>query len=102
MDTLGMIKGEIFMTGTPQTRKPKLPPTRPIKSKRDLERVMTITQRMRAQPKRDSEAELRLLALLAEMDKFEAQDDSDDDDSEAALYSGPGRRWTDDGGRDDR
>lgn len=90
------------MTGTTHTRKPKLPPVRPIKSKRDLERVLTITQRMRAQPKRDSEAELRLLALLAEMDKFESLDDADDDDDDASAYGGPRRRWTDDGGRDDR
>ncbi len=90
------------MPGTTHTRKLRLPPTRPIKSRQDLERVMTITQRMRAQPKRDSEAELRLLALLAEMDKFEAMDDSDDDDADASLYGGPRRRWTDDGGRDDR
>ena len=90
------------MPGTTHIRKPKLPPTRPIKSRQDLERVMTITQRMRAQPKRDSEAELRLLALLAEMDKFEAMDDSDDDDADASLYGCPRRRWTDDGGRDDR
>jgi hypothetical protein len=90
------------MTGTTQTRKHKPTLTRPIKSKRDLERVLTITQRMRAQPKRDTEAELRLQALLKEMDRFEdVADDADEDSSDVSSYGGPCRRWVDDG-RDDR
>lgn len=70
---------------------------RPIKSKHDYERALSVTQRLLAQPGRDTAAELRLQALLKEMDRFESVDeDAGDDLSDGALYGGPRRRWSDD------
>ena len=78
--------------------------TRTIKIKRDFDGAKTVVKRLSAAPKRDSAAELRLQALLAEMDRYEAtREDSNDDDSDfadASLYGGPRRRWVDEG-RDD-
>jgi hypothetical protein len=71
--------------------------TRPIKTKRDYERALSVTQELLAQPKRDTAAELRLQALLKEMDRFEeVGEDTDDDLSETSSYPGPERRWSDD------
>jgi hypothetical protein len=91
------------MPGATHTTKAKSKPslTRPIKSKRDYQEVMGITQRLLAQPKRETAAERRLQALLEEMDRFEAiNNDADDEDADAAHYGGPMRRSSDDG-RDD-
>jgi hypothetical protein len=78
--------------------------TRTIKIKRDFDGAKTVVKRLSAAPKRDSAAELRLQALLAEMDRYEAtREDGNDDDSDfadASLYGGPRRRWVDEG-RDD-
>lgn len=72
-------------------------PTRPIKTKRDYERALSVTQELLAQPKRDTEAELRLQALLKEMDRFEEiGEEADDDLSGTESYSGAPRRWSDD------
>lgn len=74
---------------------------RPIKSKRDYEQAMSITQRLLAHPNRDTEEEKRLKALLEEMDRFEeVDDDADDDFSDDSFQSGPRRRWSDEGGND--
>lgn len=74
---------------------------RPIKSKRDYEQAMSITQRLLAHPNRDTEEEKRLKALLDEMDRFEAVDeDSGDDFSDDSFQGGPRRRWSDEGGND--
>jgi antitoxin component HigA of HigAB toxin-antitoxin module len=71
--------------------------TRPIRNKRDLEAAMSVTQRLLAQPNRDTAAELRLKALLREMDRYEETEKTVDEDlSDAADYSGPNRRWSDD------
>jgi hypothetical protein len=69
---------------------------RPIKSKRDFEGASAVAKRLSAQATRDSAAELRLQALLREMDKFEEEDDPSTD-LEDHDYSGPRRRWSDDG-----
>jgi hypothetical protein len=70
---------------------------RPIGNKRDYERASVVVKRLSGQTKRDSAAELRLQALLRELDKF---DDGDDATGADALddyeYSGPRRRWSDD------
>ncbi len=75
--------------------------TRPITTKRDYDRTLSITQRLLAQPKLDTVAELRLQALLQEMDRFEAVDeDAGDDFSDDSLYGGPRKRWSDEGADD--
>lgn len=70
---------------------------RPIRSKRDYEGASAVAKRLSAQAARDSAAELRLQALLREMDKFEEDEDDSSADLEDHDYSGPRRRWSDDG-----
>ena len=71
---------------------------RPISSKRDFERASAVAKRLSGQPGADSAAELRLQALLREMDRFEETDDAASDDAlEEYDYAGPRRRWSDDG-----
>jgi hypothetical protein len=70
---------------------------RPIRSKRDFEGASAVAKRLSAQAARDSAAELRLQALLREMDKFEEEEDDPSADLEGHDYSGPRRRWSDDG-----
>jgi hypothetical protein len=78
--------------------------TRPIKTKRDFERALTVTQRLLAQPNRETAAELRLQALLKEMDRFEEVDHVDegagDDFADDSLHGGSRRRWSDEGADD--
>jgi hypothetical protein len=70
---------------------------RPIKTKRDFEGASGVVKKLSGQGDRDSTAEIRLKALLRELDKFEdAQEDSDDEPPEDIEYSGPRRRWSDD------
>ena len=89
------------MTGTTNPGKRSPGRTRPIKTRRDYEGALSASQRMLAYPQRDTAAELRLQALLKEMDRFEAlDDDAGDDPSDEALYGGPRRRWSDDGAAD--
>ena len=73
--------------------------TRPIKIQRDFDGAKKVAKRLSKAPKGDSAAEVRLQALLAEMDRYDAtlEDGSDDGDADASLYSGPQRRWADDG-----
>ena len=75
--------------------------TRPIKIRRDFDGAKTVVKRLSAARKRDSAAEIRLQVLLKEMYRFEEiADDADDDATDVADYSGPHRRWSDDGGDD--
>lgn len=91
-------KGD-FMTSPAKSGKGGRGSARPIKSKRDYEQAMSITQRLLAHPNRDTEEEKRLKALLEEMDRFEEVDDEDGDDfSDDSLQGGPRRRWSDEGG----
>jgi len=70
---------------------------RPIKTKRDFEGASGVVKKLSGQGDRDSTAEIRLQALLRELDKFEdAQEDSDVEGPEDIEYSGPRRRWSDD------
>jgi hypothetical protein len=81
--------------------------TRPIKSRRDYEGTLSVSQRLLAYSQRDTAAELRLQALLKEMDHFESvesikggEEDAADDLSGDAVYGGSRRRWSDDGADD--
>jgi hypothetical protein len=70
---------------------------RPIKTKRDFEGASGVVKRLSGQAARDSTAEIRLQALLRELDKFEEpEDDANDELPEDIEYSGPRRRWSDD------
>lgn len=73
---------------------------RPIKTKRDYEGASTVVKRLSNQSDRDSAAELRLQSLLRQMDEF---DDLEEDISADSPedYSGPRRRWSDNGSSDD-
>ena len=68
---------------------------RPIRTKRDFEGASGVVKKLSSQGGLDSTAEIRLQALLRELDKFEELQE-DDDLSEDIEYSGPRRRWSDD------
>jgi len=71
---------------------------RPIKTKRDYAGASALAKRLASEAARDSAAELRLQALLQEMDKFEEiEEDTSADLPEEYDYSGPRRRWSDNG-----
>jgi len=73
-------------------------PARPIKTKRDYEGASAVIKRLSGETGRDSSAELRLQALLREMDKFDdAEDSMGTDFSGDYDDAGPRRRWSDDG-----
>jgi len=73
-------------------------PVRPISTKNDYERASVVVKRLSGQTKSDSAAELRLQGLLREMDKFDDGNDAPMTDVlEDHEYSGPRRRWSDDG-----
>jgi hypothetical protein len=73
---------------------------RPVKTKRDYEGVSAVVKRLSSQADRDSAAEQRLQSLLRQMDEFdELEDDAGPDAPEG--YSGPRRRWSDNGSGDD-
>jgi hypothetical protein len=69
---------------------------RPIKTKRDYDGASAVVKSITGQSDRDSTAEIRLKALLRELDKFEEQQEEAEDDASGMEYSGPRRRWSDD------
>jgi hypothetical protein len=69
---------------------------RPIKTKRDYEGASAVVKSIGGQADRDSTAEIRLQALLRELDKFEELQEEAEDDASGTEYSGPRRRWSDD------
>lgn len=69
---------------------------RPIKSKRDFEGASRLVKTLTGKPDLDSTAEIRLQALLQELDKFEEAQEEADDSGEDIEYAGPRRRWSDD------
>ena len=72
-------------------------PVRPISTKRDYEHASVVAESLSGQADADSAAELRLQALLREMDNFDEMDDTESADVlEDYEYSGPRRRWSDD------
>jgi hypothetical protein len=83
--------------GHNQPRRKAATRARPIRTKRDFEGASGVVKRLSGQADRDSTAEIRLQALLRELDKFEeTQEEPDDDSAEDIDYAGPLRRWSDD------
>ena len=69
---------------------------RPIKTKRDFERVTAVVKRLADKSEWDTAAELRLQLMLKELDKFDPpEDDADADLSVDDDYPRSGRRWSD-------
>ena len=68
---------------------------RPIRTKRDFEGASKLVKNLSGKADLDSTAEIRLQALLRELDKFEELEE-EDDGSEEIEYAGPRRRWSDD------
>jgi hypothetical protein len=73
---------------------------RPVKTKRDYENASAVVKRLSKQSDRDSAAELRLQSLLKELDKYDDLEDEVEDDRADLSYSGPRRRWSDNGSDD--
>ena len=69
---------------------------RPIRSKRDYAQAADIVGRLTQQLERETTAELRLQALIHEMEQYDDIDDFDEDFSFEDEYDGPLRRWSDD------
>lgn len=72
---------------------------RPIKTKRDYVEAAKIVNSLAEKLERETPAELRLQALIHEMEQYD--DDMGDFDSDADFsfedeYDGPLRRWSDD------
>lgn len=73
---------------------------RPIKTKRDYQSAASVANKTREQSGQEPDAELRLQALLDEIEKFDSQDEDGDGDSGSIdatedIDSLPRRRWTD-------
>jgi hypothetical protein len=73
---------------------------RPVKTKRDYEGASAIVKRLSNQSDRDSAAERRLQSLLKELEHYDELEDEDPEDPDHLSYSGPRRRWTDNGSDD--
>jgi hypothetical protein len=74
---------------------------RPVTTKRDYEGAAAVAKRLSNQADRDSAAERRLQSLLKELDQYEElEEDSAEEDSADLHYSGPRRRWSDNGSDD--
>jgi hypothetical protein len=73
---------------------------RPVKTKRDFENVSAVVKRLSNQSDRDSAAERRLQSLLKELDQYDDLEDEAADDPQDLHYSGPRRRWSDNGSDD--
>ena len=71
-------------------------PARPIRTKRDYEGATVAVKKLSGQRGRDSAAEMRLQALLREMDRYEEEEDGEGGTLAAEDYAGPRRRWSDD------
>ena len=80
------------------TKRTQKKPVRPIKTRRDYEGATALVKRLSSAKEQDSAAELRMQALLKELDKFEEPEEDDGEEGSADYdYSGPRRRWSDDG-----
>ena len=71
---------------------------RPIRTKRDYAQAADVVNKLTEQLERESTAELRLQALIHEMERYDDMDDFDYDEdfSFEDEYDGPLRRWSDD------
>lgn len=74
---------------------------RPVKTKRDYEGASAAAKRLADQADRDSAAEARLQSLLRQLDEFDELEDEESTDDPLEGYSGPHRRWSDNGSGDD-
>jgi len=70
---------------------------RPVTSRRDYENASAVARRLSNQADRDSAAEKRLQSLLRELERYDELEDEDPDVEEDLRYSGPRRRWGDNG-----
>lgn len=78
-------------------RHPQNGSARPIRNKRDYTHATDIVGQLKQQADQESAAELRLQALLHELEMYD--DDVDDFESDFTFedeYDGPLRRWSDD------
>jgi thioredoxin-like negative regulator of GroEL len=73
---------------------------RPVRTKRDYERASEVVKRLSKQADRDSAAELRLQALLKELEEYDEIEEASEEDAEDLSYEGPRRRWSDNGSDD--
>ena len=81
-----------------RTQKTPAQAARPIRNRRDYDGAAAVVKRISSQTDRDSAAEMRLQSLLRELDKFEdTEEDLTADFPEEYNYSGPRRRWSDEG-----
>ncbi len=72
---------------------------RPIRTKRDYVQASEVVNKLTEQLDSETTAELRLQALIHEMEQYDddmADLDYDEDFSFADEYDGPLRRWSDD------
>ena len=72
---------------------------RPIKTKRDYVQASKVVSTLTEQLERESAAELRLQALIQEMEQYDGDMDDFDSDADFSFedeYDGPLRRWSDD------
>ena len=69
-------------------------------TKRDYENAAAVAKRLSKQSDRDSVAERRLQSLLKELDRYDELEDEDTEDRADLSYSGPRRRWSDNGSDD--
>ena len=70
---------------------------RPVTTRRDYENAAAVAKRLANQSDRDSAAERRLQALLKELDEYDELEDEESEDRADLRYSGPRRRWSDNG-----
>jgi hypothetical protein len=73
---------------------------RPVTTKRDYENAAAVAKRLSKQSDRDSVAERRLQSLLKELERYDELEEEDTEDRADLGYSGPRRRWTDNGSDD--
>ena len=72
---------------------------RPITSKRDYVQAAEVVNRLTDELERENTAELRLQALIHEMERYDDDMDDFDYDEDFSFedeYDGPLRRWSDD------
>jgi len=79
------------------TKRSRKKPVRPIRTRRDYEGASAVVKRLSREKSQDSAAEQRLQALLKALDQFEEPEEEAEEGSGEYDYSGPRRRWSDDG-----
>ena len=73
---------------------------RPVKTKRDYEGAAAVAKKLSNQSDRDSAAEKRLQSLLKELEHYDELEDEAHEEQSELHYSGPRRRWSDNGSDD--